>query len=204
MANESIQQTVVSWTEGCTPIQARIVVFERVRDMAYNHAASGDPQAVLEGKRGSCAGKHLLLAEMFRCLGLQVRHLICTHTFNESPIPFSDEMQSLLRKVEISDVHDYLQLAVDGDWIDVDATWERCLRDYGFPVNDEWDGRSPMLLSITAEEPRIADRDPVKLKEEILSHLTPRQRGLRKEFLVALDTWVEEIAAEARRESVGG
>lgn len=200
MANDSIQQAVTSWTKGCDPVRARIVAFEKIRDISYSAAASEDAQAVLESKRGSCAGKHQLLAEALRCLGLQVRHMICTHRFSESPIPFPDNMQALLRKNEIIDVHDYLQIAIDGDWVDVDATWEQCLREYGFPVNEDWDGRSPMLLSVTVEEPQVADRDPAKLKDEILSHFTPRQRSLRKEFLAALDAWVDEIVAEAGRD----
>lgn len=200
MANDSIQQAVTSWTKGCDMARARIVAFEKVRDIPYASTANADAQAVLEAKRGSCAGKHQLLAEALRCLGLQVRHMICSHRFNESPIPFPDHMQALLRKNEIVDVHDYLQIAIDGDWVDVDATWEQCLREYGFPVNEDWDGRSPMLLSITVEEPQVADRDPAKIKDEILSHLTPRQRSLRKEFLAALDAWVDEIVAEARRD----
>lgn len=201
MANDSIQQAVKAWTEGCDPVRARIVVFEKIRDISYSAAANGDAQAVLEAGRGSCAGKHQLLAEALRCLGLQVRHMICTHRFSESTIPFPDHMQALLRKNEIMDVHDYLQIAIDGDWVDVDATWEQCLREYGFPVNEDWDGQSPMLLSATVDEPQVADRDPTKTKEEILSHLTPRQRALRKEFLTAIDAWVDEIVAEAHRDS---
>lgn len=201
MANDIIRQTAESWTKGCDPVKARVVLFERVRDLAYAYPASSDPVEVLQKAEGSCSGKHSLLADMFRSLGLQVRHLVCSHRFNESPIAFPEQMQAILRKTEIVDIHDYLQIAVDGDWVDVDATWEACLHDYGFPVNEDWDGRSPMLLSVSSEEPQIADRDPQKLKDEMLSHLTPRQRTLRKQFLEALSAWVQELAAESRREA---
>lgn len=203
MTNDIIRQIVEGWTNGFNPIQARIAVFEHVRDIPYVYPASRDPVEVLQRRQGTCSGKHYLLAEAFRCLGLQVRHMICTHRFNESPIAFPDQMQAMLRKSEIVDLHDYLQLAVDGEWIDIDATWESGLRDYGFPVNDDWDGRSPMLLSVTGEENRIAERDPEKFKEELLSHLMPRQRMLRKQFLEALSTWVQEIASETRRDQEG-
>jgi len=201
MTNDIIRQTVERWTEGCDPIRARIAVFEHVRDIPYVYPSSRDPVEVLQRGQGTCSGKHYLLAAAFRCLGLQVRHMICTHRFNESPIAFPEQMQALLRKTEILDLHDYLQLAVDGEWIDIDATWEIGLREYGFPVNDEWDGRSPMLLSVTGEENRIAERDPEKVKEEMLAHLTPRQRMQRKQFLEALSAWVVEIGSETRRES---
>ncbi len=201
MANDTIRQTVASWTKDCDPIKARIILFERVRDMGYVYPASRDPLDVLNRAQGSCSGKHYLLAEMFSCLGLKVRHMICTHRFNESPIAFPDHMQGLLRKNEIVDLHDYLQLAIDGSWVDIDATWEYGLRDYGFPVNEDWDGQSSMLLSVTSEEPQIAEHNPEKVKEELLSHLSPRQRLLRKQFLEALSTWVQELTAETRRDT---
>ena len=91
-----------------------IALFEHVRDIPYYYPSTRDPSEVLESGRGSCSGKHYLLGEMFRLLGLDVRHMICTHRFNESPIVFPGPMQEMLRKNEIVDMHDYLQIAVDG------------------------------------------------------------------------------------------
>ncbi|MBP1686565.1 MAG: transglutaminase protein [Deltaproteobacteria bacterium] len=200
MENDIIRQTFHNWTAGSTPLQSRVQLFEHVRDIPYCYPASRDPGEVLRQGRSSCSGKHYLLGELFRMLGLRVRHMIGRHRFNESPLVFPPEMQETLRKNEIVDFHDYLQIAVDETWIDVDATWERGLRDFGFPVNDEWDGRSAMLLSVVPEEVIIAEGDPEKHKEELLSHLTPRQRTLRQQFLEALSKWVQEIAAEIERE----
>jgi hypothetical protein len=134
-------------------------------------------------------------------LGLRVRHMICTHRFNESPLVFPPPMQEMLRKNEIVDLHDYLQIAVEDTWIDIDATWERGLREFGFLGNDEWDGKGAMLLSVVADDFAEAERDPERLKEELLSKLTPRQRALRKQFLEALSQWVQELTAEIQRDS---
>lgn len=187
------------WTRGCTPVQARVAVFERARDIAYAYPASRDPLEVLRLQRGSCSGKHYLLGALFRLMGVPVRHMICTHRFNESPIVFPEPMQHLLEKNEIVDCHDYLQIEIDGQWVDVDATWERGLREFGFPVNEDWDGRSPMVLSVVPEDLAIVERDPERLKEELLSRLTPRQRALRRQFLEALSKWVQELTAELQR-----
>src|SRR5215468_1935908 len=130
---------------------------------------------------------------LFRRQGLPVRHMLCTHRFNDSPMPFPDRMQDLLRKNEIVDVHDYLQVSVDGEWIDVDATWPLVLRDFGLPTTDEWDGRSPMVLSVVPDEQEHVQGDPARAKEERLSKLTPRQRTLRKQFLEALSQWVTDL-----------
>jgi Transglutaminase-like superfamily len=201
MNADPIGAALEEWTSGREARAARISLFEHVRDMPYEYSAViRDPLEVLTRGRGCCSDKHGLLGDLFRRQGLPVRHMICTHRFNESPLPFPDEMQGLLERNEIVDLHDYLQVCVDGEWIDIDATWERALRDYGFPVNDEWDGRSSMVLTVTPDEQVEVEGDPQKAKEEMLSKLTPRQRMLRKQFLEALGRWVQDLSGETGRE----
>ncbi len=200
MGSSDIDRSFTEWTQGLDPRRARVALFERVRDIPYCYPASREPDEVLRQGRGSCSGKHYLLGELYRRLGLRVRHMICTHRFNESPLPFPEEMQEMLRKDEIVDVHDYLQIEVDGVWADIDATWEKGLREFGFPVVDEWDGRSSMVLSVVAEEHAVVDGEPGRAKEEMLATLSPRQRALRKRFLEALNGWMLELAQEIQRD----
>jgi len=203
MGDDLIRQAFREWTAGCDPLRARIVLFEKVREIPYAYPASREPSDVLRNRRGSCSGKHYLLGELFRLLGLKVRHMICTHRFNESPLAFPPPMQEMLRKNEIVDLHDYLQIEVDGEWVDVDATWPQGLREFGFPVNEDWDGKSALMLSVVAEDFAVAERDPERLKEELLSKLTPRQRTLRKQFLEALNSWVQELVLEMQPDPLG-
>ena len=203
MADEIIRRKFDEWTRGCDAVRARIALFEAVRDIPCRYPASRDPAIVLQQGSGSCSGKHSLLGELYRLLGVRVRHMICTHRFNESAIVFPSPMQDLLRKNEIVDLHDYLQIAVDDEWVDVDATWPRGLREFGFPVNEDWDGKSAMLLSVVSTDVTVAEDDPERLKEELLSKLTPRQRSLRKQFLEALSGWVRELAAEMQPGDTG-
>ena len=200
MNDDPIRAAYEEWTQGRDAVAARIALFERVRDLAYQYPASRDPKEVLQRGGGSCSGKHYLLGELFRRQGLPVRHMLCTHRFNDSPLPFPGHMQDLLRKNEILDVHDYLQISVDGEWIDVDATWPLALRDFGLPATDDWDGKSPMVLSVIPDEQVEVQGNPAKTKEEQLSKLTPRQRTLRKQFLEALSQWVGELQAEIARD----
>jgi hypothetical protein len=200
MNDDPIAAALAEWTRGCSRDAARIALFEHVRDLPYRYPASRNPVEVLQQRAGSCSGKHYLLGELFRRQGIPVRHMVCTHRFNDSPVPFPERMQDLLRKNDIVDVHDYLQICVNGTWIDVDATWPLALRDFGLPTTDEWDGRSPMVLSVIPEEHEQIEGDPAKAKEERLSKLTPRQRMLRKQFLEALSQWVGELQAEIARD----
>jgi len=201
MDDDPIRAALERWTNGLDPAAARIALFERVRDLSYQYPASRHPHEVLQQRCGSCSGKHYLLGELFRRQGLPVRHMVCTHRFNESPLPFPDDMQAVLRKNEVVDLHDYLQICIDGEWVDVDATWEIGLRDFGFPVTDDWDGRSSMLLTVISDEHTQLQGDPEKAKEEMLSKLPPRQRALRKQFLEALSRWVKDLSAEIAREA---
>jgi hypothetical protein len=203
MGNDLIREIFERWTHGLEPLAARVAVFEKVRDIPYAYPSSRDPLEVLKNNCGSCSGKHYLLGSMYSLLNLPARHMICTHRFNESPIVFPDEMQDMLCKNEIVDLHDYLQVDVGGTWVDVDATWESGLRAFGFPVNEDWDGRTPMALSVVPEEFTLVERDPERQKEAMLSKLTPRQRALRKQFLEALTRWVQELTAELQRDGQG-
>ena len=194
-----IEKKYAEWTSGLDPVRARVALFEHVRDIPYSYPASRDPEEVLQSGVGTCSGKHYLLGELYRRLGLRVRNMICSHRFNESPLPFPDDMQAMLRRDEIVDMHDYLQIELGGDWIDIDATWERGLRDFGFPVNEDWDGQAPMLLSVVPDENLVVDGEAVRTKEEMLAKLSPRQRSLRKQFLDALNRWMSELAPEIER-----
>jgi hypothetical protein len=200
MSDDPFRAALEEWTTGRDPIAARVALFEHVRDLPYHYPASRDPLEVLRRPGGSCSGKHYLLGELFRRQGLPVRHMICTHRFNDSPLPFPEHMQDLLRKNEIVDLHDYLQICIDGTWVDIDATWPLGMRDFGLPVTDDWDGKSPMNLTVIPDEHEEAGDDPAKAKEERLSKLTPRQRMLRKQFLEALSQWASELQAEIARE----
>ncbi len=199
MTTDIFDKAIDEWTRGATPVEARIRVFEQVRDLPYTYPASRDPAEVLRLGRGSCSGKHYVLGELYRRMKLPVRHMVCRHRFNESPIGFPENLQAMLRKNEIVDLHDYLQVQIDGRWIDVDATWPQHLREFGFPVNEDWDGLRPMVLSVVPEDQLVAEGDPERFKEELLSKLIPRQRLLRKQFLEALSLWVDELSAESGR-----
>lgn len=197
MTDDPIRAAYEKWTRGGGPVAARIALFEHVRDLPYRYPANRNPLEVLKCGAGSCSGKHYLLGELFRLQGLTVRNMLCTHRFNESLLPFPPNMLALLRKNEIVDIHDYLQIQVDGRWVDVDATWPLALRDFGLPVTEEWDGKSSMVLSVVPDEQETVRGDPAKAKEERLSKLTPRQRQLRKQFLEALSAWVAELQSES-------
>lgn len=202
MQTDPIRATLERLSQDRSAMQARIAMFDFVRDLKVQLSGSDDIRVVLDERCGSGTGKHQALAELLRGLGCRVRHMLCSHRFNESPISFPDEMQSLLRKNEVFDVHHYLQLDVQGRWIDIDATWSSTLRPFGFPVNDDWDGSHTMALGVAPDEIRVADDAAVaSAREALLAGLTPRQRQLRQQFRMALDAYVAECFGESESDS---
>lgn len=195
---DPIRTTLERLTANRSALQARIALFDHVRDLSVSLAGSDEVQTVLSQGRGSGSGKHFALAALLEAAGYRLRHVLCSHRFNESPIAFPDEMQDLLRKNEVFDVHHFVQLELQGNWVDVDATWNVALRPYGFPVNDDWDGLHAMALGAAPDEIRIADAAAVStLADEWLAGLTPRQRQLRQQFRQALDLYISECLADS-------
>lgn len=198
MDMDPIRATLERLTKDRSAVRARIEIFEYVRDLPIVLAGSDEARIVLAEGRGSGTGKHQVLAALLHAAGCRVRHALCSHRFNESPIAFPDDMQLLLRKNEILDVHHFLQIEVAGAWIDIDATWNAALRPYGFPVNDEWDGAHAMALGAAPDEIRVVEAAAVgSVREELLASLTPRQRQIRMQFRNALDAYVAECLAES-------
>src|SRR6185436_9876634 len=52
MNDDPIRAAYEEWTKGRDAVAARIALFERVRDLAYEYPASRDPVEVLQHKRG--------------------------------------------------------------------------------------------------------------------------------------------------------
>ena len=73
--------------ERLTPLQARINVFNHIRDIPYAIVPEimdyrGYVNILKTGK-GSCSPKHFLLCEMYRRLGLMVLYVVYPHRWDE-------------------------------------------------------------------------------------------------------------------------
>ena len=71
--------------------------FALVRDMPYRRASSRRPEAIVEEWQGTCSGKHYLLADVFRELGLVTTVVMATHRFTEENTGhFPQELRALV------------------------------------------------------------------------------------------------------------
>ena len=107
--------------------------FRIVRDLPYERASDRAPETVLREWRGTCSGKHYLLAAILEALGTETAVILATHHFTAENSPWLPP--ALLDEVRagegVPDVHTFLRVRHD-------------------PVADDWrtvDGRSPRRRS---------------------------------------------------------
>ena len=169
--------------------------FALVRDMPYRRASSRRPKAIIEEWRGTCSGKHYLLAEVFRELGLESRVVMCTHRFTPSNTQhFPYQLRELVAVSSIPDVHTYLQVNTAEGWAIVDATWPSSAEPLGMTVNHSFKPGSDMKLACDPIEtlPVPYGRDPQEFKEQLIEKFCGAQGSLRDEFIEGMGRWLAE------------
>ena len=170
-------------------------VFALVRDMPYRRASSRRPQAIVEEWRGTCSGKHYLLADIFRELGLESRVIMCTHRFTpENTLHFPPELQKLVEAGPVPDVHTYLRVNTAQGWTVVDATWPSSAGPLGMAVNGEFKPGRDMTLACDPIEtlPVPEGMDPQEFKEQVIRGFCGAGSGVRDEFIEGMGRWLGE------------
>ena len=179
------------WTKNLTKGEAVVKVFQRVRDIPYGVIGSRDPVKVLEANKGTCSGKHFLLAALYRVMGLNVKDMVAFHKYESLPrnVEYPEELKVILQKGDgIPDYHNFIKLYVNGNWLTLDATFEEDLKEY-FVVND-WNGKHDTTLSVKPVAIWEAS-NPVDFKMTKLNELPLETRNYRKEFLKRFSDWLD-------------
>lgn len=155
-ARSLLDETFHRWTTGLDPVQARIRIFERVRDIPYavlpELIDAGRYVDILRLGRGSCTPKHFLLAEMYRRLGLLVLFAVYPFHWGQR----AEVLESYpARLKEMADrqprgYHLACKVEIGGRLVLVDATLDAALsRLELLPVNLRWDGVTDTQLPMT-------------------------------------------------------
>jgi len=148
---EVIEDKFREWTKGKNAVQARVNIFEKIRDIPYaaipEIADSRRYVEILSLRKGSCTPKHLLLGDMYQRLGMQVLYVVYPFRWDEVEIDYPPQLMSLARELPLSH-HLACMVDINGELILVDATLDPALKKLGLPVNEEWDGVSHTALPI--------------------------------------------------------
>ena len=169
--------------------------FALVRDMPYRRASSRKPEAIIEEWRGTCSGKHYLLADIFRELGLESRVIMCTHRFTaENTGHFPAGLRDLVAQGPVPDVHTYLRVNTAGGWMVVDATWPSSAGPLGMTVNREFRPGSDMTIACDPIEtlPVPEGQDPQGFKEQVIREFCGASSAVRDEFIEGMGRWLGE------------
>ena len=164
-----------------------------VRDMPYRRASSRKPEAIIEEWRGTCSGKHYVLDQIFRELGLDSRVIMCTHRFTpHNTGHFPPESRALVAREPVPDVHTYVKLETDEGWMTVDATWPNSAEPLGMPVNHQFSAGNDMLIVCnpidTFEVP--SGHDPQAFKELLIEDFCGASSQVRDDFIRGMSHWL--------------
>ena len=197
MPDPELDATVRRLTTGKSPRQARIAVFQFVRDLPYDYPSSRDPVEVLKARRGSCSGKHALLAEMLSALGYETKLMYARYNLGDLPVAFPPEVRAALADRPVTDIHNFVRVRINGRWVTLDATWDGPLASHGFPANLHWDGESDTTIAAGPCEPFEASQEQLEReKEALLRQLPPQVYDERRRLLTALAQRLRQLRGE--------
>ena len=188
---ESRKRGLLAADEPLTPGRA----FALVRDMPYRRASSRKPEAIVEEWRGTCSGKHYLLADVFRELGLESRVIMCTHQFTpDNTGHFPPELRELVTQGPVPDVHTYLRVNTAQGWMTLDATWPASAGPLGMTVNREFAPGQDMIIACDPIEtlPVPEGQDPQAFKEQVIRDFCGESSAARDQFIEGLGRWLAE------------
>ncbi len=194
-----IDSALKEWTDGKDAKAARISVFEHVRDIVYavvpelRNFDSG-PEGLLAGMRGSCTPKHFLLGRLFERMDLEIRYVTYPYSWDDADIAYPAEIRRLAAKLP-TEYHLACKAKIEGNWVLIDATWDPALSEVGFPVNEQWDGRSDTKLAVKAideivHESSMEREAYVREKKAVW---TEQQRVETGVFIAELNHWLEAV-----------
>jgi len=191
----------IEWIKDRTLEERKIGIFEKIRDIPYAvlpelfNPETGTEDMILKNK-GFCVPKHYLLGIRYQKLGIDVRY--CTYSFkwNDLGLEFPLELRAQADILPVA-YHLACRVFIGGKWVFVDATWDAALKKAGFPVNENWDGKSDMTLAVKPIEETTHD-DTVSreafMKDAVVYSLAQKLQFSR--FSMAFNSWLEELRAE--------
>ena len=153
-------------------------VFNQVRDIPYKIPIS------LKELDFCCSGKHKILKNLLEKLGYKTRYRVVSFKWSSLKLPpkiFSVSHENF-------NTHVYLEVLINGKWLDMDVTWDSKLKSI-LPVN-KWGGKNiiavPVLKKFSLKKSQKIMED--ESKEEIIKDLK-----INGKFYQALNLWFEGI-----------
>ncbi len=115
-------------------------LFEQVQGIPYKVCKYDESEINLEIRGGDCRHKSFLLKRLLEERELKVRFVTVIFDWKDLPIPA--ELLGVLEKSGTVWPHKIIEVKIGKRWIKVDCSWDPKLKGSGFPVTEDWDGKS--------------------------------------------------------------
>jgi hypothetical protein len=153
-------------------------MIETVRALPYGRPSDRTVEGMLRERRGTCSTKHLYIARTLTARFPATEPLIVHRVYrlvrSRAYELFGAEVSKVVPEDGLVDVHRYITIALDGQRVQVDAT---------FP-GPAWDGHSSMPLACGPGRDYPAGEDPDAEKQALeREHCDP---AVREPFIAAL------------------
>ncbi len=140
---------------------------------------------------------------MYDEIGLQTKDMLTLHRFNDLVwfpidsyplVQIPTEVKEILNKGPIYDFHNFIKILINGKWINVDATFDKPLKKYGFIINENWNGKTDMIMCIVGTT-KIWDcgHQGLEMKSKMTALLPENIQRNRLLFLKKLTEWISEL-----------
>jgi hypothetical protein len=183
------ERLFAEWSEGLTPLESRVAIFSHIRDIPYaiipEWQGSDLVRMMITQNKGWCGPKHHLLLWMFNKLLIPTRFASIPFRWQDQPVQYPGYLKEYFSTLSGS-THLLCRVYLNGEWKNLDATWDPPLRRVGFPINDPWDGISSTI-------PAVIQHCGQEKKEKIS---TLEQWENWREFIKHLNLWLDEIRKE--------
>lgn len=160
-------------------IEERIRIFKFVRDIPY-FIGLGNEQDY------SCATKPVYLDKLFKSIGLEVKHILCTFKWEKIGLP--KELLDIPH--DAIETHEYMLVFIPEKkrWAKVDPTWDSRIQHPAFPIA-EWDGMGDTSIAVPLEH-QWSPEESEKLSAEEDEN---REEYLERngKFFIAFNKWLE-------------
>ena len=186
----SIDEEFEEWTCGRRAVEARVAVFDKIRDIPYAvipeiNSASHYARILTVGK-GSCTPKHFLLRYMYEKLGLPVLYVVYPFRWSDLEVDYPAHLRKLAEAMPVSH-HLACKVEIGGRLVLVDATVDSPLKRLGLPVNENWNGFSGMLLPVTpVDEEQLFH--PAEVGDYVASY-----DDASLEFFSRMNAWLDKV-----------
>lgn len=187
------------WTSGLGPKEARVSVFEHIRDIPYAIVPElrdpvRGPSGILKTGKGSCQPKHYLLGRLFTNLDIPVKYITFPFKWSDCGIKFPPDIKEIAAKLPPA-YHLACRAYINNKWVLVDATYDIPLKKGGFTVNESWDGESDTLNAVNPIKEVIHKtvEDRVMYETGQRALYTEEEKALYTEFIDKLNTWMDGL-----------